>query len=220
MARRIGSDGTRTQAAIRAAATRLIAQRGYEALSMRRLAEEIGLQAPAIYRYYPNKQAILLCLMEAHILEMLEGWRAAKPAGTGPGASAAASAGARLEAFTRFHIRHHWPRLDGLSVSHFELRSLSAENFARIEGLRNRYEREVVAILQAGVASGEFVRMDARVTARAVMALLNGLTTWYRPDGPIGRAEIEDMYWSMVARLVGIGAKAVGTVTGGRLQPA
>ena len=35
-----------------------------------------------------------------------------------------------------------------LSVSDLELRSLSPENFAKIEVLRNRYEREVVAILQ------------------------------------------------------------------------
>ena len=214
MARRIGSDGTRTQAAIRTAATRLIAQRGYEALSMRRLADEIGLKAAAIYRYYPNKQAILVCLMETHATEMLDGWRAARPAD-----GAAIGPAARLEAFTRFHIRHHWPRIDGVYVSHFELRSLSPENFLRVEALRNRYEREVVSILRAGVAEGAFVRLDPRVTARAIIALLNGLTTWYRPDGPIGYAEIEDMYWAMVARLVGIGAQA-NAVTGGSLQPA
>ena len=131
---------------------------------------------------------------------------------------------ARLEAFTRFHIRHHWSRIDGLSVSDRELRSLSPENFAKIEILRNRYEREVVAILNAGVVSGAFVRMDARVTARAILALLNGLTAWYRPEGPIGRPEIEDMYWGMVARLVGAGI-GVGAGDGvlaptGRLQPA
>lgn len=211
MARRIGSDGTRTQAAIRAAATRLIARHGYEGLSMRRLAEEIGLQAAAIYRYYPNKQAILVCVMEVHATEMLEGWRAARP---GDGSSGGPAT--RLEAFTRFHIRHHWSRIDGLSVSHLELRSLAPENFARIEVVRNRYEREVVTILEAGVASGAFVRMDERVTARAIIALLNGLTTWYRPDGPIGRAEIEDMYWRMVARLAGIGAP----VAAGRMLPA
>ena len=211
MARRIGSDGTRTQAAIRAAATRLIARRGYDGLSMRRLAEEIGLQAAAIYRYYPNKQAILFSLMETHAVEMLDAWRAARASGDHGGSPAA-----RLEAFTRFHIRHHWSRIDGLSVSDLELRSLSPGNFATIEALRNRYEREVVTILQGGISSGAFVRMDARVVARAILALLNGLTTWYRPDGPIGRAEIEDMYWSMVARLVGVGAGAAA----GRLQPA
>jgi AcrR family transcriptional regulator len=194
--------------AFRAAAARLIARHGYEGLCLRRLAEEIGLQAAAIYRYYPNKQAILVGLMETHAREMLDGWRSARPSSGGPAT--------RLEAFTRFHIRQHWARLDGVHVSDFELRSLSPENFATIEALRNRYEGEVVSILQAGVAGGDFVPMDARVTARAIIAMLNGLTTWYRADGPIGRAEIEDMYWSMVARLVGIGARAAA----GRLQPA
>jgi AcrR family transcriptional regulator len=211
MARRIGSDGARTQAAIRAAATRLIARQGYEALSMRRLADEVGLRAPAIYRYYPNKQAMLASLMEAHAREALEAWRAARTAG-----GTALGPAARLEAFTRFHIRHHWTRRDGLCLSHFELRSLSPENFARVEALRNRYEREVVAILQAGVAARVFAPMDVRVTARGIITLLNGLATWYRPDGPIGRAEIEDMYWVMVGRLAGLGA----TEAAGRLQPA
>ena len=209
MARRIGSDGTRTRAAIRAAATRLIARRGYAALGMRRLAEEIGLGAAAIYHHYPNKEAILVSLMEAHVREALEAWRAVRSPG-GPAPSAAA----RLEAFTRFHIRHHWTRRDGLCVSHLELRSLGPENFRKIEALRNRYEHEVIAILQAGATAGAFAAMDVRVTARGIIALLNGLATWYRPDGPIGRAEIEDIYWGMVARLAGIGA------TAGQLQPA
>jgi AcrR family transcriptional regulator len=215
MSRHIGSDGTRTEAAIRAAATRLIARYGYDGLSMRRLAEEVGLQAPAIYRYDPNKQAILVCLMERHALDMLDGWRAAEGSG-----GIARDPAERLEAFTRFHIRHHWPRVDGLCVSAFELRSLSPENFGKIEALRNRYEAEVVAILRAGIAAGAFLRQDERVTARAIIAMLNGLTTWYRPEGRIGRAEIEDIYWRMVARLVGVGAPAAAPVAAGRLQPA
>ncbi len=210
MARRIGSDGTRTEAAIRAAATLLIARHGYDALSMRRLAEAVGLGAAAIYRYYPNKQAILLSLMESHAREALEAWRAARGAsGTSPAA--------RLEAFTRFHIRHHWTRRDGLCLSHFELRSLSPENFRKIEALRNRYEREVVEILRSGAATGALAPIDASVTARGIIALLNGLASWYRPEGPIGRSEIEDIYWGMVARLAGIGAARAAA---GRLQPA
>ncbi len=211
MARRIGSDGTRTEAAIRAAATLLIARHGYEALSMRRLAEAVGLGAAAIYRYYPNKQAMLASLMEAHAREAIEAWRAVRTAG-GPAFGPAAW----LEAFTRFHIRHHWTRRDGLCLSHFELRSLSPENFEKIEALRTRYERELVEILRSGVAAGAFVPMNAPVTARGIIALLNGLTNWYRPDGPIGRSEIEDIYWGMVARLAGIGAARAA----GRLQPA
>ncbi len=194
MARRIGSDGERTRAAIKAAATKLIARLGYEALSMRRLAHELGLGAAALYRYFPNKQAMLFALMDAHMRDMLSAWQQDRPA-RGPIA--------QLEAFARFHIRHHWSRVDSLFLSYMELRSLTPENFRHIEDLRNRYERELVAILDRGLAAGVFREMDTRVTARAIIALLNGLTTWYRPDGPISRTEIEDIYWNMVARVVG-----------------
>lgn len=194
MARRIGSDGTRTLAALQEAAIRLIARYGYEALSMRRLAEEVGLGAAAIYRYFPNKQAMLYKLLEAHMTDLLEAWVTEEAAG---------SPTERLEQFTRFHIRHHWPRTDSLFLSYMELRSLNGENFERIEALRNQYERSAVDILKAGLDTGAFEPMDARVTARAIIALLNGLTTWYRPDGPISKGEIEDIYWHMVARVVG-----------------
>lgn len=193
MARRIGSDGARTRTAINDAAVRLIARFGYEALSMRRLAEEVGLGAAALYRYYPNKQAMLFALLEAHMIDLLQSWDDAKIEG---------APAQRLEAFTRFHIRHHWPRTDNLFLSYMELRSLTPENFALIEDLRKRYEHEVVQILRAGLASGVFAQMDERVTARAVIALLNGLTTWYRPEGPISKSDIEDIYWNMVARVV------------------
>ncbi|MEO1492299.1 MAG: TetR/AcrR family transcriptional regulator [Pseudomonadota bacterium] len=194
MARRIGSDGARTREAIREAATRLIAQVGYEALSMRRLAEEVGLGAAALYRYYPNKQAMLFKLLDTHMDELLACWAKSRQG---------AAPDAELEVFTRFHIRHHWPRIDSLFLSYMELRSLTPENFARIEEKRNRYDRGLARILEEGRRAGLFAEMDARVTARAIIALLNGLTTWYRPDGPISREAIEDIYWNMVARVVG-----------------
>jgi hypothetical protein len=69
--------------------------------------------------------------------------------------------------------------------------------------MRDRYEHNLVAILQDGQASGSFAPMDCRVTARAIIALLNGLTTWYRPDGPIRHDEIEEIYCQTVARVAG-----------------
>lgn len=196
MARRAGSDGTRTEAAIRKAALRLIARLGYEALSMRRLAQEVDLAPGALYRYFPNKQAILYRLLERHMEELLEAWAAARPApGTDPVA--------RLEAFTRFHIRHHLPRGEGVFLSYMELRSLTRSNLAEIAATRRRYEGELVAILEAGHAAGGLDAPEPRVAARAIIAMLTGLTTWYRGDGPLSHQEIADIYWTMVARLAG-----------------
>jgi len=77
MARRVGSDGARTEAAIRAAALRLIARHGYEALSMRRLAREVGLGAAALYRYFPSKRNLYLAVLEEASPRLLQIWERA-----------------------------------------------------------------------------------------------------------------------------------------------
>jgi AcrR family transcriptional regulator len=196
MARRIGSDGTRTRIAIRDAAIRLIARVGYEALSMRRLAEEVGLGAAALYRYFPTKQAMLFDLLDGHMDDLLQAWADADP-GTVP------SPPERLRAFATFHMRHHYARADSLFLSYMELRSLDPDNFRRIEDQRRSYERAIADIIAAGVATGDFHEQDPRVTARAIIALLNGLPVWYRADGPLGRDAVETLYLNMVAGLVG-----------------
>ncbi len=197
MARRVGSDGVRTEAAIRDAALRLIARYGYEALSMRRLASEVDLGAAALYRYFPNKQAMLFSLLEAHMAELLAAWEQARLPDQ-------ASAQDRLEAFTRFHIRHHLPRAEGVFLSYMELRSLTPENFDAIGAMRRRYEHELAQILADGQAAGTLRMDDPRVTARAIIALLTGITTWYNDSGPLDGAEIEKIYWNIVARMTGI----------------
>jgi len=197
MARRVGSDGARTEAAIRDAALRLIARYGYEALSMRRLAAEVDLGAAALYRYFPNKQAMLFSLLKAHMEELLAAWEKARlPANAPPVA--------RLERFTRFHIRHHLPRAEGVFLSYMELRSLTPANFAAIEGLRQRYEQDLSRILGDGAAAGVLTLDHARVTARAIIAMLTGITTWYRPGGPLAPEDIEEIYWNIVARMTGV----------------
>ncbi len=196
MARRVGSQGERTEAAIRSAARRLIARQGYEALSMRRLAEEVGLGAAALYRYFPNKQAILMGLLDSHMRELLAAWEGAR--------LREAPAPERLEAFTRFHIRHHLPRADGVFLSSMELRSLTPENFARIEALRRAYERELALILEAGAEDGSLSGPEPKIAARAIIAMLTGITTWYNPAGPISPAALEDVYWRLVAGMTGL----------------
>jgi len=197
MARRVGSDGARTEAAIRGAALRLIARYGYEALSMRRLASEIDLGAAALYRYFPTKQAMLFSLLKTHMEELLAAWDAARLPDP-------ASAPARLEAFTRFHIRHHLPRAEGVFLSYMELRSLTPENFEAIEAMRRSYEHDLARILADGAVAGTLRMDDPPVTARAIIALLTGITTWYRDSGTLDATEIEKIYCNIVARMTGI----------------
>jgi len=201
MARTAGSDGARTEAAIRAAAVRLIARHGFEGVSMRALAEAVGVQAGALYRYFPTKQALLAHMMREHLRHLLDAWADARPEGPDPAAE--------LAAFARFHVRYHMDRRDEVFINYMELRSLAPASRGEIAELRKRYEAELRQILARGAASGAFRVPDVPLAAMALIAMLTGVTTWRRPDGRLGPRAIEDGYVGYVALpLAAVGADA------------
>lgn len=197
MARTQGSHSGTTGPKVRAVALRLFAQHGFAAVSMRQIAREVGVQAGALYLYTPDKQALLFELMRGHMEELLADWT---PPGGGPLAE--------LEDFARHHIRFHLDRPDPVFIAYMELRNLTPENFAVIEKLRGSYEARLENILRAGVADGVFDVADLRLATMGLISMLTGVTTWFRDDGRLTRADVEVIYWDMVRR-------AVGTAGGG-----
>ncbi len=194
MARTQGSHSQTTAPRVRSAALRLFARHGFAAVSMRQIATEVGVQAGALYNYTPDKQALLFSLLEGHMQDLLAAWAAAdRPEET---------AMPRLERFVRFHIAYHLDRPDEVFISYMELRNLTPDNFATIETLRRRYEAALESILQDGRAAGHLALPDTRVATRAVIAMLTGVTTWYRPGGPLSVAQLQDIYWEMVRKAV------------------
>lgn len=197
MARKQGSHSGITGPRVREAALRLIARDGFAAVSMRQIAAEVGVQAGALYNYTSDKQSLLFDLMHSHMAEL---HRALDEAGLDQG-----DALARLDAFTRFHIRWHLPRRDAVFVAYMELRNLTPDNFAQIEKMRHHYEDALEDILQQGITEGVFDLSETRVTTMALIALLTGVTNWYRIDGRLDRAEIETLYVDLVRKAAGAG---------------
>ncbi len=195
MARTTGSDGERTEAAVREAAVSLIARLGYEAMSMRQLAAEVGVQAAALYRYFPTKEELLFTLMREHMEALATAWEAQRPATDDPAA--------RLAAFVENHIAFHIARRHSTHVSNMELRSLSPERLTVILRLRTAYEKELRAILREGAESGAFAVDDAGLTAMALIQMLTGVIVWFRPGERLSAAEVTQNYLSMTMRLVG-----------------
>ena len=196
MARTAGSDGEKTEAAIRDAAIDLIARHGYEAVSMRRLAAEVGVQAAALYRYFPTKEDLLFALMEGHMRELAASWEAARPALSAPAP--------RLAAVVEHHIRFHIARRRATHISNMELRSLSKANLTAILKLRTAYEKELRIILRDGAESGVFSIGDAGLTAMAILQMMTGVIVWFRPDERLSVEDVAKTYLAMTIRLVGL----------------
>ncbi len=206
MARRSGSQGEVTGQRLREAALRLFARHGYAAVSMRRIAAEVGVQAGALYLYTPDKQTLLFELMRGHLEHLLEVWAAED--------DAALPAAERLRRFASFHVGYHLDRPDLVFIAYMELRNLEPENFASIEALRRRYEDALEAILRAGQVQGAFVVPDTRLAAMALIALLTGVTTWYREGGRLGRAQVAGIYADMALKAMGAGGGGLHAPTG------
>ena len=197
MARTTGSDGEKTLAAIREAAVSLIARHGYEAVTMRQLGEEVGVQAAALYRYFPNKEELLFTLMREHMEGLIASWQAERPPAGDPYAS--------LAAFVRNHIRFHVARRHSTHVSNLELRSLSPAKLTAVLRLRNTYEKELRQILREGAESGAFAIDDVGLTAMAIIQMITGVIVWFRPDERLSVEEVAETYHTMTMRLVGAG---------------
>jgi AcrR family transcriptional regulator len=195
MARTTGSDGEKTEAAVREAAVKLIARLGYEAMSMRQLAAEVGVQAAALYRYFSTKEDLLFTLMREHMDGLLAAWEAARPASADPAT--------RLAAYVENHIAFHIERRQATHVSNMELRSLSHERLTRILKMRTAYEKELRAILRDGADAGLFQIDDSGLTAMALIQMMTGVIVWFRPGQRLSVAEVTTSYLSMTMRLVG-----------------
>jgi AcrR family transcriptional regulator len=191
MARKQGSHAEITGPKVREAALRLFARHGFAAVSMRRIAAEVGVQAGALYLYTADKQTLLFELMRDHLEELLDDWHA-------PDADPVT----QLQDFVRHHIRFHLDRPDLVFIAYMELRSLEPANFTVIEGLRRDYEDRLEAVLKAGQADGVFAVPDTKLAAMALIAMLTGVTTWFREGGRLDRAAVEEIYWDMVRKAV------------------
>ncbi|MCM2504898.1 TetR/AcrR family transcriptional regulator [Aureimonas altamirensis] len=184
--------GEHTADAIRRAGLALIHEKGYAAVSMRDLAQEVGIGLSSIYNHISTKQALLVELLLGHMKDLIDGLQPVLEA------HRCRSGRDRLLAFADFHLRYHLTRRVEVFVINSELRSLEPANRGTVIALRRRYEAHLVEILQAGEADGTLRVEDARVTAYALIAMLTGVCNWYRPDGRLSQDAIVDMHLKLL----------------------
>jgi AcrR family transcriptional regulator len=183
--------------AILRAAGRVFRERGFAETGMRDIAEAADLSAANLYHYFHGKDEILFYCQD-RTLDRLLAEAAARRRSTG-------SAAARLRDVLAAHVRTMLDEVEG-ATAHLYIDALPAALRERIVAKRDRYERAVRKIVEAGVRRGELVASDPALVTRGMLGALNWTATWFRPGGA---QSVDAVTHGLVEFLVrGVSAKA------------
>jgi AcrR family transcriptional regulator len=163
-------------------ASELFHMNGYAATSVRDIARALDIQGASLYAHVASKEDVLFSIVD----------RAA-------GAFERAADAAEAEAADGDPVE----RLadpERASVFVTEWRHLSAERRAAISARRDAYERRFREVIEEGIALGAFRASDSALAATFILTALNGIPTWYRPDGRLSADRIADHYVDLALR--------------------
>ena len=95
---------TATETEIKATARRLLVEEGVEALTLRAIARDMGMSAPALYRYFDSHEALMEAVVQDLLDELVDVLQAARDAE--PADDPAAQMRAACRAFRRWSLDH------------------------------------------------------------------------------------------------------------------
>jgi AcrR family transcriptional regulator len=173
-----------------AAAVQLFATYGYHAATMRVIARKSGIQAASIYYHYANKQALLVEIMEAHMLQLNANLERI--------VGKQDSVQQRLYEAVANHIRLHTTFKSEFFIIDTEIRALEDENRGKILALRDQYESLLQKLLREGMEQGILRETDVKVSSYAIIAMCTEVASWFRPSGRLSVQQVIDIYTQMV----------------------
>ncbi|GCE28626.1 TetR family transcriptional regulator [Dictyobacter alpinus] len=171
---------------ILAAAVQLFAQYGYHAAPLRDIARIAGIQAASIYHHYPSKQALLVEIMETHMLRLNASLEHILKENDDPLQ--------RLHAAIANHIRLHTTYKEEFFIIDTEMRALEDEHRPYILSLRDKYEALLQELLQDGMEREIFRRSDVKIASYAIIAMCTEVATWFRPNGRLSVQQVNTIY--------------------------
>ncbi|HEV2944014.1 MAG TPA: TetR/AcrR family transcriptional regulator [Solirubrobacteraceae bacterium] len=178
-----------TEARILEVASRLFYERGYEATSMRDLAEGVGIRAPSLYNHFADKQAILvrICLdtmREFHTgaLECLAGMD--NPAH-------------RLRVLINWQVRFEASHPYTVRVADAQLTALDPVTRREVIEVRDAYEQLLTSILAEGGHQGHWRVEDPRVICMGIIGMCK-INSWYRDGAALTPEQIGDRYATLI----------------------
>lgn len=198
--RSVRRDAILTQAGL------MFRDRGYHATSMRDLAKALDLRGSSLYAHVASKEDLLWEIV-TDAAAAFEAAVAAVPDDLPPPA--------RLASMIRGHLGVVAAEHATATVFFQDWLHLGSERRDAVIAVRDAYQRHFVAVIEDGMATGDFAVDDARVAALIVLSALNWSYQWFDPVGRLGLDEIADAYARLLLSGLANGTNAVSAAKAG-----
>jgi TetR/AcrR family transcriptional regulator, cholesterol catabolism regulator len=177
-------------------ASELFHANGYAATSVRDIARALDIQGASLYAHVASKEDVLWSIVDgaATAFEAKADEAVAETATSDPVE--------RLAALVEAHVDVVTADPERASVFVTEWRYLSGDRRAAIATRRDAYDARFRAVIDDGTAVGAFRATDTALAATFILTALNGIATWYRPDGRLSADRIADHYVDLALRSI------------------
>jgi len=172
-------------------------EQGYHGTSIRMIARRAGLSVPGIYHHFESKHDLLVELMSHAMAELWERSRASV-------AEAGETVSQQFDRLVECLVLFHAHRRELAVIAMSEIRSLEGDARVRHIAARDRQQRLMDTIVDAGVASHEFTAPYPREASRAIITMCTSMANWYHPDGPMTPADLAVKYGAVARMAVGM----------------
>ncbi len=175
-----------------ATAAEVFAAQGYNATTVRKIADEAGMLAGSLYYHFDSKESILDEILSSFLNELWQGYDEVLAAGLGPRET--------IEALVTESFREIDRHRAAVAIYQKESRHLAQqERFGYLVESQQKFEKAWLGTLERGVAAQVFRSdLDIRLTYRFVRDTVWVAASWYRPGGQHSPEEIARQYLSMV----------------------
>ncbi len=178
-----------------AVAAELFYERGYENTSLDAIAERMNVTKPFIYAHFASKAELLAEICSRGIASALAAMDEVLAMTRGTPAEQLAEVGRRFVAAVLNSQRY-------IAIFSREEKNLAPEDFHRISEMRRAFDTKLVALLDEGVAAGQFQVRDTRMAALAIGGMVSWAYVWYRADGRLALEAISHELTALILSMV------------------
>jgi AcrR family transcriptional regulator len=170
----------------------LFADRGYNATTVRDIADAAGILSGSLYHHFDSKESMIDTILSSFIDQTLAQYEGVVAEGKGPTET--------FEGLVRASLDSMVGSRSAILIYQNEARFLAAQpRFSYLRDAHRRFERIWTDVLKEGIAAGEFRdTIDPKLVYRLILDKVWAAPRWYRPGGSLKPARIIEQYTAVL----------------------